>query len=68
MLKILLLQKCSFFQKRTPKTPATPFRRVPSEDIEVDPRLSNNSFEAKVSMLCVITGVNLNNIAFPPPR
>lgn len=26
-----------------------PFRRVREDDIEVDPRLANNSFEAKVS-------------------
>lgn len=29
----------------------TPFRRVVSEKIEVDPRLKDNSFEAKVNAL-----------------
>lgn len=28
---------------------ATPFRRVPSEKVEVDPRLKDNSFDAKVN-------------------
>ena len=32
------------------KTPNTPFRRVKTEDIDVDTRLTDNSFEAKVTV------------------
>lgn len=34
--------------KSTNSAPNTPFRRVKTEEILVDPRLSNNSYEAKV--------------------
>lgn len=33
--------------------PNTPFRRVKTEDVEVDNRLSNNSFDAKVNFICL---------------
>lgn len=37
------------FNKSSNSKPNTPFRRVKNEDVEVDTRLSNNSFDAKVS-------------------
>lgn len=37
------------FNKSSNSKPNTPFRRVKDEDIEVDTRLSNNSFDAKVN-------------------
>lgn len=43
---IILTNNVSVFQSSN-----VPFRRIVEEKIEVDPRLADNSFEAKVSSL-----------------
>lgn len=42
------------FNKSSNSKPNTPFRRVKTEDVSVDERLANNSFDAKVSGLQTI--------------
>ena len=52
-------------QKKDKTTPHTPFRRV-KEDIQVDPKVANNSFEAKVPTLLVFVLLGNQLLTTPP--
>lgn len=41
--------KNASLNKSTQSAPNTPFRRVKTEDVSVDPRLADNSYDAKVN-------------------
>ena len=52
-------------QKKDKTMPHTPFRRV-KEDIQVDPKVANNSFEAKVPTLLVFVLLGNQLLTTPP--
>lgn len=55
MVNNLILFNFSFFQGNVP------FRRVKSDEVLINRKLSNNSFEAKVYIPMVFLGISITN-------